>query len=630
MEDLANEIYNVNVQALKKLYPKMNIEDLGRDNDMSAPSDKLIVEDCKNGQKTVKVNIDGKYKYAHSKYDPIKEAQKLNASVDIKRNSKIVVYGIGFAYHIEELAKHLGDENKIFVVEPNYDVFSALIRNRDISALLKNEKIKFLFGDADKVVMTLFSGLITWFDFDNIIYTNLPIYMDMYTDNYMVFVKAFRNSFSKIGVDRNTFMYFADKWQEIGFANLKYMIGSTNYMGFNNAFKDVPCVLVSAGPSLTKNVHLLKEIKGKFPILCVYTAYKVLKNNGIEPDFIISLDSGQTHLESEDAKKELIDVPLFCEGISDTDLLERHISHKMFIPESCSPLVCQLFLDLGKPYCDIMSGGSVACTALDLLVFMGAHPVILIGQDLAFTGRKAHADGTFYGNDDLQDEIKYMMVEDINGEDVPTNEVFLSFRVWFDYYIMDHSNKVDFIDATEGGAKILGTKIMTFRDAIDQNIHKSVDVEKIINEIFSNNPLFIDDEKNKFLERLSKMDDSFEVIEEILTKSVKICKKMIKIYENNEHKTKMGTIERCLSDLNDLDKKLDKQMSSFSAIKVLFNKVKEELENFDNDKIMSEELFIMNKNLLLYSRLNEYVERVKPIFSKTVKEFSNAINKQEE
>lgn len=529
MAGSTNEIYAANAQALQDAYPEIVLEGL-------VSSGGIIAEDCKNGQKTFKVNAGGKYKYAHSKYDPVKEAEKLNAAVELKRNTKIIVYGLGFAYHIEELAGKLGEGNSVYVIEPYCDIFYELIRNRDISGLINNDKVKILLGDSEKHIADSFSSLFNWQDVENILYMHLPVYPEMDTEKYKNFMKTFRDCFARIRVDANTIVRFLDQWHQTSYNNLKYLDGTVNYMAFENAFKGSPCVLVSAGPSLNKNVHLLKEIKGKFPIVCVYTAYKVLQKNGIEPDFIISVDSNQTCLESEEVKNEPINVPLFCSLISDPLLLEKHKGQKIFFVSSLTPVLHQIFIDLKKPVRVISSGGSVACSALDLLVFMGADPVIFIGQDMAFTGKKTHADGTFYGDDTgLKDDAKYLVtVEDVYGNEVITNKPYLSFKTWFDGYIREKNGEISFIDATEGGAKILGTEIMTFKEAIGQNFEKSVDVEKISNKIFANNPLFIGKENFEYLGILKKMEDSFESIEEILSKGIKTCKKMIKIYEKNE------------------------------------------------------------------------------------------------
>lgn len=48
---------------------------------------------------------------------------------------------------------------------------------------------------------------------------------------------------------------------------------------------------------------------------------------------------------------------------------------------------------------DVATGGSVATNAFSLLYKIGLKTIILVGQDLALTGNKSHADGTFQEKD---------------------------------------------------------------------------------------------------------------------------------------------------------------------------------------------------------------------------------------
>ena len=102
---------------------------------------------------------------------------------------------------------------------------------------------------------------------------------------------------------------------------------------------------------------------------------------------------------------------------------------------------------------------------------IGCSPIILIGQDLAYTDNKFHSDAVradvFKMNNEvpLQDSGSEYFTEDINGNKVRTSFVFNLFREFYEINISD--TKQLLVDATEGGAKIKGSKIMTFREAID-------------------------------------------------------------------------------------------------------------------------------------------------------------------
>ena len=98
---------------------------------------------------------------------------------------------------------------------------------------------------------------------------------------------------------------------------------------------------------------------------------------------------------------------------------------------------------------------------------MGSKTVILIGQDLAMTGNHTHADGTFK---DKMDEIdinsgEYFEVESVDGGKVLTRDDFDRYRKWFKAYT-EKWDAITLVDATEGGALIHGSKVMTLKNAI--------------------------------------------------------------------------------------------------------------------------------------------------------------------
>ena len=72
--------------------------------------------------------------------------------------------------------------------------------------------------------------------------------------------------------------------------NLFNITNHTQTSQYHNKFTDKTAIIVCPGPSLSKNVHLLKDVKGKALIMCVLHAYKALKAAGVEPDIVIHTD----------------------------------------------------------------------------------------------------------------------------------------------------------------------------------------------------------------------------------------------------------------------------------------------------------------------------------------------------
>lgn len=132
------------------------------------------------------------------------------------------------------------------------------------------------------------------------------------------------------------------------------------------------------------------------------------------------------------------------------------------------------------------TGGSVANDAFSFLVKCGFENIIFIGQDLAYSEQKTHS-GLTYDNKDIvrfEKSDKHFLVDNIFGGQVYTEENMNIYRKWFERNVSEKDN-IRFIDATEGGAKINGTEIMTFREAIDKLVKDlpETDYENTIKDI---------------------------------------------------------------------------------------------------------------------------------------------------
>ena len=180
---------------------------------------------------------------------------------------------------------------------------------------------------------------------------------------------------------------------------------------------------------------------------------------------------------------------------------------------------------------DIPTAGSVATSAYSLGIQMGAKTVILVGQDLAMTGNRTHADGTFQ---EKMQEIdvnsgEYFEVESVDGGKVLTRADFKFYLEWFEKYIKKW-DLITTVDATEGGAKIHGSKVMTLQRAIQKyckrefNVKWHIDhVKKLFPGEYQDIPLqYFRESEHKIEEVKKKAVEGFhayEKLEKITSKS---------------------------------------------------------------------------------------------------------------
>ncbi len=111
--------------------------------------------------------------------------------------------------------------------------------------------------------------------------------------------------------------------------------------------------------------------------------------------------------------------------------------------------------------------GSVATLCLSTAYEFGCNPIIFIGQDLAFTDNKTHADTIGAKTFDVNERDYKYLVDGYYGGKVPTDNSLEGFLRWIEDFIRDNNNST-FINATEGGAKIKGTIQMTFEEVVKQ------------------------------------------------------------------------------------------------------------------------------------------------------------------
>jgi hypothetical protein len=158
---------------------------------------------------------------------------------------------------------------------------------------------------------------------------------------------------------------------------------------------------------------------------------------------------------------------------------------------------------------------------------MGAAPVILIGQDLAYTGGASHATGYF--NPQTLEERKltvkengYREIDGYWGDKVYTDRQLDSFRQWYEGYIIHNPSEV-VINATEGGAKIAGALQMSFAEASKQYAENS---PVNINDLWPSCDKYLSPELSKINEKFENLIQKIKKFKDIASDGAAIAKKL--------------------------------------------------------------------------------------------------------
>ena len=237
-----------------------------------------------------------------------------------------------------------------------------------------------------------------------------------------------------------------------------------------------PFVCVAAGPSLDKNLHLLKDVQDKCVILVADTVLRKLLVNGIRPHMVSALERGIETYECffagivEEFPDECAQILLVAQSVCAPQITGRWPGPKVVIGKRGLPLD-EWFNGAILQGDLIPSGASVAHVNYGVAHMMGASSVALIGQDLAFgEDGSTHAGDT--AREDIMDITKRSTqrnkIPGAMGGEVETEHIWLMFLRVLEQLI--NQLGIETWDCTEGGALIAGTQIQPLSRYLEEKV----------------------------------------------------------------------------------------------------------------------------------------------------------------
>ena len=182
---------------------------------------------------------------------------------------------------------------------------------------------------------------------------------------------------------------YGNSWLMQGLANLPSIARSMNMAALKTALNGLPMVIVSPGPSLDKNIHQLKEIKGRAVIMAAAQCAKALYAAGIVPDFIAVADPNNLvyFLDGVDVSQvEGLIVGVSCHPGFYTKPF-KHI-----ITFNANANIDAWISDIFNDTLPISAAGSISIDCLYFAKYIGCSHIIMVGLDLALS------DGNTYSN----------------------------------------------------------------------------------------------------------------------------------------------------------------------------------------------------------------------------------------
>lgn len=548
---MSHEIYMKNIVPLRKRFERYaDLLENTEDDFAALDEEKSLIVGVENvcGKKVLYVQRDGETYQLDSLYDSdsILDAWFEGLEDTWNLGAKIFMYGFGNGMYVRKFLERAREDCAIVVHEPSIRIFRKVLNEFDISDILENKRVFFTLwpGEKDKIMSEYYRDTIEYSDVDASKGANYLNYSRIFTNDCVKFVGAISSAKNVALDDRIVIERFGGYFLNNSFKNMKFLADSKSLPILADRIpKGMPAIVVAAGPSLDKNIMEIKRAKGKALIISTDTALRPLCNNGIIPDIGIIVDGKKDarYMSNEMAQE----VPLICSIKSGNDFLSIHRGNKYFVDDSITTHIEKFFDSIGKVFPVLECGGSVATACFDLARQVEAKCIILVGQDLAYTGDKTHSVDTVRGEkptavEDLEHPV---MSVDIYGNPIRTSREFETYREWFESQIIKYPT-LNVIDATEGGMKIEGTEIMALRDAIDMYCIKEYEVSSMFADA---EPFFSDEQRKQFVEFVRKIPKDLEDMKIFVRQILEDYSEMRQLVESNHYKSvKMKQIyEKC-------------------------------------------------------------------------------------
>ncbi|ENB9439545.1 motility associated factor glycosyltransferase family protein [Campylobacter jejuni] len=387
----------------------------------------------------------------------------------------ICIYGIGNALLIKNLAKHY---KHLFVFESEIELFILALSVLDLSEELKTYQV-ILFDAAVKDVEIHIAMI---FDQQSIL-EYLSLYEMFISSHY--YLKYYETSILSLNelciksasvairnADITCFLPLLTHGQFL--QNIPSMLESIPFQRIlserKNKFENA--IVVSAGPSLAKQLPLLKAYQDKAVIFCADGALSMLEKEGIIPDYVTNLDFTDLAMKFFQNKENLKQSIIALECATHPNVARSLKAENCMIILRNKALYQRFNLnDFG--YID--TGTHVSHFSYTLALALGFKNIIMIGQDLAFDEKgNSHSKGFALGERiDHTLNLPTLQVPAYAGKgEVLTHITWNDYRIKLEYLFACNSKEAKFYNATEGGARINFTEELSFKECCDKLLTK--------------------------------------------------------------------------------------------------------------------------------------------------------------
>ncbi|ELV8387622.1 motility associated factor glycosyltransferase family protein [Campylobacter coli] len=554
------ELFNKNIEALSNLFLKESLKEIQSSKfELILGKDNLDI----NLKDTSIKNNGGGYNENLLYQDPIKELQTMLNTYNDKYLLYPVLYFYGFGNGIlfKALLQNKNHQH-IVVFEKDIEIIWIMFHILDFSHELQNSRLMVLqTSSLDIEFFSNFCSSKPFFQFSRIYFLELMShYYERFHEDILGLNKKLAENFKNSIVFHGNDPLDALQGIEQFVYNLPQMITHPSYKELLSKRKGISdtAIIVSTGPSLTKQLPLLKKYASKATIFCADSSYPILAKHGIKPDYVCMLE--RTEITAEFFNHDFGE---FDNGIC---FIIKSIVHpnainyltkktdNFTIVSTYASFIQYLKLDYFGYF---NMGFSVAHMACYLSLHLNHKNIIFIGQDLAYAENGNSHPDDYQNSANYESQMyEHILTEAYGGkEKIKTHHVWLMFKRNLEQDVQKIQKYLDtkVYNCTEGGARIEGTIEKPFLWACENLLDK--DLNKPFEKL---EPLSLN-KQNEFL-----LKAYYKVYQ-----SIKHCRDFSKILSNDFEKIQSVylSLNEKEEDINLAIEKIDKFKNKLEDIK---------------------------------------------------------------
>lgn len=445
---------------------------------------------CKTGKKQELnlYNSSSNY-HLHSPYNIDVEARQWKGLHDFAQIECLVVYGIGLGYYYLSIVGWLRENprRRILFIEDDPGVIRAFLSTDVSKDFLTDSQAQLIYFSQSEYERSIRDSLFRKLKISAL--ASYEVYKREQYENLSHAIHYVRNiqqgSLAEYLLGGNAF--FSNYYR-----NMYQLDSAYDGTAFFNRFNAIPAIICGAGPSLNKNIELLKKLKDRAIIFAGGTAMNALNACGMVPHFGCGLDPFATQF-NRIVSNTAFDTPFFFTSRMNANALEMVHGPHLYLPGSKGyPITNWMDNQLGYSPSDLDEGANVINMSLSIAQKMGCKVILLVGLDLAYTDGLSYAPGikthsAFDPKTKLMSkgaEEELVLARDIYGKPTYSLMKWIAESSWYASFAKNHP-EIQLLNCTEGGIGFKDIPHLTLDEAAQTYLTQSWDLNGLIAAGFS-------------------------------------------------------------------------------------------------------------------------------------------------